>query len=38
MFDSPEYGLLEVIYPIVFFMYLSYLLIISVVLNGGGKD
>ena len=25
-------------YPIVFFLYLSYLYIVSVVINGGGKD
>ena len=37
MYDSPEYGLYNVIYPIVVFVYLSYLNITSVVINGGGS-
>ena len=34
MYDSPEYELYKVIYPIVFFC----LWIVSVFINGGGKD
>ena len=37
MYDNPEYGLKKVINPIAFFVYLSYLFIISVVINGGGE-
>ena len=37
MYDNPEYGLENVMFPIVFFVYLSYLYITSVVINGGGN-